>query len=90
MCNQDPLETSKVNALDSKALRGVRPSTRHVSFLGKGWASNDRWEHVRRIKCPGSRARDRQREAPLRSRSIDLLELLPYSTVAISRAPVDL
>ena len=39
--NQDPLEMSMVNALDSKALHGVRPSTTHVSFLGKGWASND-------------------------------------------------
>ena len=39
--NQDPLETSKVSALASKALHGDRPSTRHVSFLGKGWASND-------------------------------------------------
>ena len=39
--NQDPLETSKVNALDSKALYGVRPSTRHDSFLGKGWVSCD-------------------------------------------------
>ena len=39
--NQDRLETSKVNALDNKALHGVRLSTRHVSFLGKGWASTD-------------------------------------------------
>jgi hypothetical protein len=39
--NQDPLETSKVNALDSKARHDIRPSTRHASFLGKGWASTD-------------------------------------------------
>ena len=39
--NQDPLETSKVSALASKALHSNRPSTRHISFLGKGWASND-------------------------------------------------
>jgi len=38
--SQDPLETSKANALDSMALHDVRPSTRHVSFLGKGWTSN--------------------------------------------------
>jgi len=41
MSNQDPLDTSKVNALDSEALHGVRPSTRRVSFLGRGWVSND-------------------------------------------------
>jgi len=41
MSNQDPLETSKVNALGNKALHGVRPSTRHVPFLRKGWASTD-------------------------------------------------
>jgi len=39
--NQDPLETSKVSAWASKALHGHQPSTRHISFLGKGWASND-------------------------------------------------
>ena len=30
--NQNPLETSKVNAWDNKALRGVPPSTRYVPF----------------------------------------------------------
>jgi len=39
--SQDPLETPKVNTLDSKALHSVRPSTGHVSFLGKGWTSTD-------------------------------------------------
>ena len=48
-----------------------------------------RWEHGRRIKCPGFCTRDRQREALLRSRSIDSLELLLYSTIAVRRAPVD-
>jgi len=38
--SQDPLETSRVNALDSEALHGGRPSTRPVSFQGKGWVSN--------------------------------------------------
>jgi len=41
MSNQDPLETAQVSALASRALHDVRPSTRHVSFLGKGWASKD-------------------------------------------------
>jgi len=39
--NQDPLETTKVSAPDIRALQGVRPSTRHVPFLGKGWVSID-------------------------------------------------
>ena len=34
-------KTSKVSAWASKALHGNRPSTRHVSFLWKGWALND-------------------------------------------------
>ena len=42
MSNQDPLETSKVNALDSKALHGVRPSTEQGPFLGASWASTDK------------------------------------------------
>jgi len=39
--NQGPLETPKVSALASKALHGIRPSSKHVSFLGKGQVSND-------------------------------------------------
>ena len=39
--SQDPLEAPKVNALDSKTLHVVQPSTRPISFLGKGWASTD-------------------------------------------------
>ena len=39
--NQDPLETPKVSALASEALHGTRPSSRHVSFLGKGRVTND-------------------------------------------------
>ena len=48
-----------------------------------------RWEYGRHIKCPGFRTRDRRREALLRSRPIDSLEPLPYSTVAVRRGPVD-
>jgi len=36
-----PLETPKVSALASEALHGIRPSSRHVSFLGKGRVTND-------------------------------------------------
>jgi len=39
--NQDPLETPKVSALASEALHGIRPSSRQVSFLGKGRATSD-------------------------------------------------
>ena len=39
--NQDPLETPKVSALASEALHGIRPSSRHVSFLGKGQVTSD-------------------------------------------------
>jgi len=39
--SQDPLEMPKVNTLDNKALHSIRPSTGHVSFLGKGWTSTD-------------------------------------------------
>jgi len=39
--NQDPLETPKVSALASEALHGIRPSSRHVSFLGKGRVMSD-------------------------------------------------
>ena len=42
-----------------------------------------RWEHGRRIKCPGSCTRDRRWEAPLRSRSIDSPQPLPYSMVVV-------
>jgi len=56
----------------------------HVSRDCQVW-----WEHGRRIKCSGSRTRDRRREALLRSRSIDSLEPLPYLTVAVNRAPAD-
>jgi len=39
--NQDPLEMPKVSALDSEALHGTRPLSRHVSFLGNGRATSD-------------------------------------------------
>ena len=39
--NRDPLETPKVSAPDISTLHGVRPSTRPISFIGKGWASTD-------------------------------------------------
>jgi len=40
MYNQDPLKTPRVNALDSETLHDGRPSTRPVSFQGKGWTLN--------------------------------------------------
>ena len=55
----------------------------HVSRDGRV-----RWEHGRRIKCPGLRTRDRRREALLCSRPISLLEPVPYSTVIAHRAPI--
>ena len=36
-----PLEMPKVSAMASEALHGTRPSSRHVSFLGKGRATSD-------------------------------------------------
>ena len=39
--NQDPLETPKVSALVSEPLHDIRPLSRHVSFLGKGWVTSD-------------------------------------------------
>ena len=73
------------------ALLGDKAAKSEIGWvLAPYHASRDcrvRWEHGRRIKCPGSHTRDRWRTASLCSRPVDSPKPLPYLTVVVSSSP---